>query len=335
MSYIYIAEKSAYSCGIVKVAKKANAIADAHSKEGFMKSVARKSRMVSAVLVASVALMQAAPIASASINRQPSAGVFAKAVSHLDKSSINSGMNILASEIKTLARENGKEVGVTLINLKTKGFWSLNGNWETVAASTYKLPLLMDVAQGITTGRYNPNSKVCGIPSDVVPPDAYNYVGQCFTLNQLGYMIGHNSDNTAAHMLTRYIGNYEALNTYARQHGAQNPQFYWPNNTDSNDLARLWLNEAQGKAGGSAAQRWLYPKLTHTDFEGGIPAGVPPGAVVVHKVGMLYGETNDAALVRYKNISYVLAIVSNGPGGTDWNLLASISRDVWKVMARS
>ena len=94
------------------------------------------------------------------------------------------------------------------------------------------------------------------------------------------------------------------------------------------------MNEAEGRAGGVAAQRWLYPKLTHTDFEAGIPAGVPPSAVVVHKVGMLYGETNDAALVRYKNISYVLAIVSNGPGGTDWNLLASISGDVWKVMAK-
>ena len=153
MSYIYIAEKSVYSCGIVKVAKKANAIIDSRNKEGFMKGVVRKSRMVSAALVASVALMQAAPIASASVNRQPSSGVVAKAVSYLDKSSINSGMNTLASEIKTLARENGKEIGVTLINLKTKGVWSLNGNWETVAASTYKLPLLMDVAQGITTGR--------------------------------------------------------------------------------------------------------------------------------------------------------------------------------------
>ena len=318
----------------MKVANKANIVETAVKREGFVKSLVRKSKMISVAVVASVALMQSAPIASASTSQRPTSPVSVKAQSHISKASKHD-FNVLAHEIKVLARENGKEVGVTLINLKTKAFWSLNGNWETVAASTYKLPLLMDVAQGITDGRYNANAKVCGIPSDVVPPDAYNYVGQCFTLNQLGYMIGHNSDNTAAHMLTRFIGNYEALNTYAREHGAQNPQFYWPNNTDSNDLARLWLNEAEGRAGGIAAQRWLYPKLTHTDFEGGIPAGVPAGAQVVHKVGMLYGETNDAALVNYKNVSYVLAIVSNGSGGTDWGLLASISRDVWKVMARN
>lgn len=317
----------------MKSANKTTAAESSAVRSNFVKSLVRKSKMISVAVVASVALMQSAPIASASnVKPQTTQSVSVKSESHALGPSKHS-LSVLANEIKTLARENGKEVGVTLINLKTNAIWSLNGNWETVAASTYKLPLLMDVAQGIVTGRYNGNAKVCGIPSDVVPPDANNYVGQCFTLNQLGYMIGHNSDNTAAHMLTRYIGNYEALNTYARQHGAQNPQFYWPNNTDSNDLARLWLNEAEGRAGGVAAQRWLYPKLTHTDFESGIPAGVPAGAVVVHKVGMLYGETNDAALVRYKNISYVLAIVSNGPGGTDWGLLAAISRDVWNVMA--
>lgn len=316
--------------------KSANRVAveNAPGRGNLVKSLVRKSKMISAAVITSVALMQSSPIAFASTKLAPTPPVAAKMESHSQATSKHD-LNVLAQEIRALARSNGKEVGVTLINLKTKAFWSLNGNWETVAASTYKLPLLMDVAQGIADGRYNANSKVCGIPSDVVPPDAYNYTGQCFTLNQLGYMIGHNSDNTAAHMLTRYIGNYEALNTYARQHGAQNPQFYWPNNTDSNDLARLWLNEAEGRAGGTVAQHWLYPKLTHTDFESGIPAGVPAGAVVVHKVGMLYGETNDAALVRYKNVSYVLAIVSNGPGGTDWGLLSSISRDVWKVMARS
>lgn len=299
-----------------------------------MKGLVRKSKIVLATLVASVALMQTAPIASAAISK-PAANLSAQTDIHLQKRSSNSALSVLASEIRSLERQSGKTVGVTLINLKTNAFWSFNGKWETIAASTYKLPLLMDVAQGLADGKYNANAKVCGIPSDVVPPDAINYTGQCLTINTLGYLIGHNSDNTAAHMLTRYIGGYASLNAYARQHGAQNPQFFWPNNTDSNDLARLWQNEAQGRAGGDAAKRWLYPKLTGTEFESGIPAGVPRGAIVTHKVGMLYGETNDAALVRYKNHSYVLTIVSNGPGGYDWNLLATISRDVWKVESSS
>jgi beta-lactamase class A len=121
------------------------------------------------------------------------------------------------------------------------------------------------------------------------------------------------------------------LNAYARTHGAEHSAFYYPNRTTAGDLASLWTSEARGHAGGQAAQQWLYPLLTSTAFERGIPAGVPVSARVVHKVGWIDSTLNDAALVTAPGASYVLAITTDGLGGdSGWALVARISAVVWK-----
>src|SRR5439155_16488960 len=109
--------------------------------------------------------------------------------------------------------------------------------------------------------------------------------GRCFTRQELARRVGQTSDNTAAHILVRYLGGSPALDAYVRAHGATASKFWIPNTTTAADLGRLWRDEAGGNAGGPAAQAWLYPLLTDTVFEDGIPAGLPGSEVVAHKVG--------------------------------------------------
>ena len=95
------------------------------------------------------------------------------------------------------------------------------------------------------------------------------------------------------------------------------------------------MAEASGSAGGVQAHAWLYPKLTNTRYEAGIPAGVPGGVTVVHKTGELDGEVNDAGIVAGgKNGAYVLTVMTNGPGGdSGWSLVAQVSAAVWAYEA--
>ena len=124
----------------------------------------------------------------------------------------------------------------------------------------------------------------------------------------------------------------QGLNDYASRHGATESAFFYPNLTTSSDLARLWVDEASGRAGGGAAQVYLYPLLTRTSVEAGIPAGVPESATVVHKIGDIGDEVNDAALVESgPRGSYVLVVCTQGLGGdAGWKLVADISRAVWQ-----
>ncbi len=244
----------------------------------------------------------------------------------------------LDAQVAQLARAAGARTGVALIELGGSQplTWSYQGDASFTAASTYKLPLLMDQAQLLAAGSARPGDELCFTDADWEDGWFADYAdGSCFSRQQLASRVGQQSDNTAAHMMVDSIGGGGALNAYAAGHGATESQFYDPNLTTANDLARLLADEASGRAGGAAAQQWLYPLLTHTAYEAGIPAGTPAGTTVVHKIGILDGEVNDAAFVpNGPHGAYVLVVMTDGPGGgAGWDLVAAVSRTVWSYEA--
>jgi beta-lactamase class A len=241
----------------------------------------------------------------------------------------------LEKNVQQLLDVAGASGGVTLIELggDQAQSWSLSGDSTFVAGSTYKLPLLMLESERLASGREKGTDLLCYRSQDWEDGWYTDYEdGDCYRRSELMRRIGQESDNTAGHILVRYEGSTRALNDYASLHGASQSGFYDPNLTTSDDLGRLWANEASGKAGGGAAQRYLYPLLTDTSFEDGIPAGVPDKVTVVHKTGAIDDEVNDAALVQTgPHGAYVLAICTQGLSGDDgWKLLADISRAVWQ-----
>jgi beta-lactamase class A len=124
------------------------------------------------------------------------------------------------------------------------------------------------------------------------------------------------------------------LNSWAASVGATSSEFFDPNTTTAADLAALWQAEAQGDLGGAAAQAWLYPVLTGTRTESGVPAGTS-GVTVVHKTGTIDLVENDAALVASgPDGAYVLTVMTDDLGGAaGWQLIAGISATVWQLEA--
>src|ERR1700674_5220579 len=214
--------------------------------------------------------------------------------------------------------------------------WSLNGSGVFTAASTYKLAALMMEAQNIASGATDPNGVVCYEDSDYEAGwyDDYS-AGACFTRYELAWRAGQDSDNTAGHMLVRDLGGADALNAWAAANGATHSVFFTDNTSTSDDLAVLWTAEAKGRLGGTAAQSWLYPLLTDTATEAGIPSGVASRSTVVHKTGAIDAVENDAALiVSGPDGAYILTVMTDGLGGdAGWQLIASISAEVWTFEA--
>jgi beta-lactamase class A len=237
--------------------------------------------------------------------------------------------------IVALVGASGATVGVTLVELGGSNpiTWSQNGGTIVTAASTYKLAALMLEAENVAAGTTDPNGFVCFTPDDYEAGWFDDYVdGACYTRNELASRAAKESDNTAGHMLVRDVGGADALNAWAASVGATSSAFFDGNTTTSDDLTALWTAEASGKLGGAAAHQWLYPLLTGTTTESGVPAGVPSGVGVVHKTGTLDTIANDAALVTSgPDGAYVLTVVTDGLGGSDgWTLIAAISAAVWQ-----
>ena len=248
-----------------------------------------------------------------------------------------SAFDQLRSDLAAMAGQSGAQVGISLEELSGRGrqTLSLNGGQGFYAASEYKLPLLMAQAQQLASGQVSPDDSLCLDPSDSEDGWFQDYEpGSCFSRAELVRRTGLYSDNTAARILVRYLGGPDALNNYARAAGMANSSLWLPNTTTADDLAAIWLNESLGRLGGTAAQAWLYPNLTHTATEAGIPAGLPGGARVVHKTGDMYGTENDAADVSNGSVHYVLSVCVSGLDEfSGWNLIQRISARVWQYEA--
>ena len=244
----------------------------------------------------------------------------------------------LTAAIEQLVQQSGASAGVSLVEIggAIPFEWSFNGDAVFTAASTYKLAVLMMEAQNIASGKTSAGGSVCFQDADYEAGWYHDYEpGACFTRTELARRAGQMSDNTAGHMLVREVGGPDVLNAWAASVGTKESVFFTNNTTSANDLAALWAAEARGSLGGTHAQSWLYPVLTGTKTEAGIPAGVAGRSVVVHKTGTLDRIDNDAALVQSgPNGPYVLSVMTDGLGGSGgWALIASISSTVWDFEA--
>jgi beta-lactamase class A len=243
----------------------------------------------------------------------------------------------LQSDLSAIAAQDGGWVGISLQDLSgpRRNTLSVNGSQSFYAASAYKLPLLMAEAQQVVAGQASLSDVLCFDPSDAEDGwfDDYD-VGSCFTRDELALRAGRYSDNTAAHILVRYLGGPDALNGYAKSIGMSASELWIPNTTTPDDLTAAWLEEVLGRLGGAAARDWLYPVLTHTANEQGIPAGLPAAATVVHKVGTMYGAENDSAYVVDGRTSYVVSVAVDGlDEEAGWSLIARISARIWQYEA--
>jgi beta-lactamase class A len=240
----------------------------------------------------------------------------------------------LRSDLAAIAARSGGRVGISLQELSgpRRASLSINGGQGFIAASAYKLPLLMSEAQQIAAGQVSPSDVLCYEPADAEDGWFTDYDdGACFSRQDLAIRAGRYSDNTAARILVRYLGGPDALNAFARSIGMGSSALWIPNTTTPDDLVQAWTNEQLGRLGGSAARQWLYPILTHTAFEKGIPAGVPGGVTVAHKVGSLSGTENDSAYVTDGVVSYVLAVAVDGPDeATGFSVIAQVSARVFR-----
>ena len=240
----------------------------------------------------------------------------------------------LSADLQAIARTSGGRVGISLQELSgpRRTNLSVNGGLSFVAASTYKLPLLLAEAQQIASGQVHRSDVLCYAPGDAEDGWFMDYqAGSCFTRDELALRTGRYSDNTAAHILVRYLGGPDALNRYAKAIGMKNSALWIANTTTPDDLTEALVSEALGRLGGTAAQAWLYPILTRTTTEQGIPAGLPGGTTVVHKTGTLSETENDAAYVRNGRIAYVLSVTVDGLDvGAARSVISLISARIWR-----
>jgi beta-lactamase class A len=281
--------------------------------------------------------------------------------------SLLSGATLFAQDAKLAAAEaaiqkritaSGADVAVYFKTLDGKAEWSVRPDNVFHAASTMKIPVLIELFHQVQQGKVKLDDKIVlknefhsiadGSPyklsaADDSEADVYNGEGQARTLGELCELMITVSSNFATNLIIEKLG---VENIRATVHalgadgvvvlrGVEDGKAFEKglNNTaTARGLAILLQAIAQEKAVDAASSQEMIAILKRQKFNEGIPAGLPLGISVAHKTGEITKIHHDAAIVFAKR-AYVLVILVRGLADTKQSaaLLADISRQIYSA----
>jgi beta-lactamase class A len=178
------------------------------------------------------------------------------------------------------------------------------------AASVNKLEILAALYHEVEAGRVHLDTTLTLSAANIQDYGTgvlrYQPLGTRYTLGQLATVLIEQSDNTASYMLAQYLG-LATIDALVAGWGLSSTTVRQEISTPQ-DAARFMQLLYEGKLANVADTKQMLDYLSHTAFNDRIPAGLPAGIVVAHKIGTQVNVENDVALVSLPGRPYVLSI---------------------------
>jgi beta-lactamase class A len=253
-----------------------------------------------------------------------------------------------------ISAEPGAQVGLAYIDLESGDTLFLNADTSFHAASTMKVPVMIELFRRANTGSFRMDqgllmvnqfaSIVDGSPYSLdVGSDSdstlYHRIGQRVRVDTLLRLMITRSSNFATNTLITLVG-ADAVTRSMRSLGAQRIQVLrgvedgkafekgLNNTTTARDLAIILRAIEEGRAASPAATHEMLAILLAQEFNEKIPAGLPPGTRVAHKTGEITAVSHDAAIIYPpERKPYVLVVLTRGiaDGTRSSKLIADLS----------
>jgi beta-lactamase class A len=260
--------------------------------------------------------------------------------------------------IQESIRKSGADVGVSFRTLDGKAEWFFRGDEPFHAASTMKIPVLIELFHQVREGklkldepllvRNEFHSLADGSiytldPADDSETDLYKAAGQTRTLRQLCELMITVSSNLATNLLIEKLGveniratvhslNADGMNVLRGVEDGKALAKGLNNTTTARGLQQLMDAIARGQAVDQESSRQMIEILERQKFNEGIPAGLPSGTRVAHKTGEITKIHHDAAIV-FAPKPFVLVILVRGLANTKESaaLMADITRQLYQA----
>jgi beta-lactamase class A len=261
------------------------------------------------------------------------------------------------AQVESLIQLSGAEVSIVFRTLDTKQEMMIDPDKSFHAASTMKIPVMIELFAEAHEGKLHLNdplpvknefhSIVDGSvyelnPSDDSYSDIYKLVGTALTLRELCELMITRSSNLATNLLIERLGVANIQKAIARLHadgmvllrGVEDSKAFQAgkNNTTTARALQILLEAiAKNQAGDTESCREMMEILKRQTFNEAIPAGLPPGTPVAHKTGEITGIHHDAAVVLAPR-PFVLVILVKGINDRDKSsaLMAAITKAIYE-----
>ena len=263
----------------------------------------------------------------------------------------------LSADILARIQKSGADVGVAFRTLDGKTEWFSRADDVFHAASTMKIPVMIELFHQVREGKLKPDDPLAVKnefhsladgsiyaldAADDSESDLYKAVGQTRTLSQLCELMITVSSNLATNLLVEKLGVENIRVTVHALHadgmnllrGVEDNKAYekgMNNTTTARGLLILLEAIAKGQAVDPDSSREMVDILARQKFNQAIPAGLPPGTRVAHKTGELTKVHHDAAIV-YAPRPFVLVILVRGLADSKDSaaLMAEITRRIYQ-----
>lgn len=260
--------------------------------------------------------------------------------------------------VARIAQAAGAVVAVSYRDLQTGEKLDLSADTVFHAASTMKVPVMIEVLRRAQAGAFSLDQEILlvnqfasladGSPFSLNMADdgdsvLYGKIGERVKIRELLQRMIVRSSNLATNQLIELVGAANVTAT-ARSLGATKLSVLrgvedqkafdkgMINTTTSADLATLLEGIEKGIVLSSSSSAEMREILLAQEFNEKIPAGLPPGTKVAHKTGEITAVSHDAAVVYPPDRKpYVLVVLTKGirESSASSTLIADISRIVW------
>lgn len=283
----------------------------------------------------------------------PTAVMFAIATGPLTQDALRDSI------VARVALSPGATVAVSYHDLERGTTVSINADTVFHAASTMKIPVMIEVLRRAQSGAFSLDqgillvnqfaSIVDGSPYSLHAGEdgdsaLYLRIGERVPVRDLMRRMITRSSNLATNQLIALVGAVNVTAT-ARGLGAGRIQVLrgvedqkafdrgMINTTTSADLAALLVAIERGQALSPESSAEMRDILLAQEFNEKIPAGLPPGTRVAHKTGEITAVSHDAAVVYPEGRRpYVLVVLTKGlrDSAASSRLIADISRITYR-----
>jgi beta-lactamase class A len=271
----------------------------------------------------------------------------------------------LEAQVKELILASGAEtVGVAFYDLARGSELLINADENFHAASTMKVPVMMETFRQASEGRLSLDEKIT-IKNEFtsiadqshysITPESdsettlYKRLGEKESIRELMRLMITVSSNLATNILIERVTAARVMELM-NQLGAKNIRVLrgvedskafekgLNNSTTARDLMILLRLIAERKAVSPSASDEMVKVMLDQKFNEGIPAGLPAGAKVAHKTGSITRINHDAAIVLPPSRKpYVLVVLTRGieEEKRAHRLIVDISRAIYEFVSRN
>lgn len=233
----------------------------------------------------------------------------------------------LENSLKTLnAKYTNIQPSVLVLSLDNHSYASIDSNKVYSAASTIKLPILIQLYKAIEAGQFNVNDSMFLTEyyrSSGSGNMQYSQAGNRYSIKNLAKVMIQDSDNTATNMLMSKLGSMNDINAALKNWGIKHthvqtwlPDLTGTNYTTAEDMAQMLYNISDDSYSflNYRSQYDIIDIMGKVKNVNLIKAGLPEGVDFIHKTGDIGTMLGDAGIVYMPSGKrYIVVILANRP----------------------